>query len=95
MEVNNQDSVLAGVNILIFVADHVGNSYFELKDEMVSLGATVTTIGLTTTHTSCGNVETPESINTNTTISNFDRETIKDYKAKFEQIKREAVGVSK
>ena len=81
VESSDYSQDLKGVNVLIFAANHVGNSYFVLKEQMESLGATVTTIGLADIHTSCGNVETPVSINTNTTISNFDRETIKDYKA--------------
>ncbi len=77
----NIETALDGYNVLVFAADGVGNSYFEIKREMEELGATVTTIGLSGLHTSCSNVEDPILIETNTTIKDFDVSTFADYEA--------------
>lgn len=73
---------LSEINILIFVADYVGYSYFELRDILQEMGVTITTVGLTSQHFACTNRgENPIFIDTNVTVNQITEDLLTNFDA--------------
>ncbi len=70
------------VKVIVLVANGCGHTYFDFKDEVESWGWEVTTAGLTSLVSSCGNKE-PKSISVDIRISSVDNETLSTYDCLF------------
>lgn len=73
---------LSEIKVLIFVADYIGYSYFELRDILQEMGVIITTVGLTSQHFACTNRgENPIFIDTNITVKQITEDLLTDFDA--------------
>ncbi len=71
------------VKILLYAADGVGDNYFDVQDQLKLWNVTITTVGLTSTVTGCGNKHKGRKITPALTIDEISDEALSSYHALF------------
>jgi putative intracellular protease/amidase len=69
------DTILNGFNVMIIVANSVGNCYYDIEEYLENFGANVATVGGTKTVMTCGNKGENRLLTANLTISEINNIT--------------------